>query len=107
LLDITGAISESTSEAPYSMRLQSAGDKRTIEFDIAVSAEEKNSKSGGAGIKVLQFLEAGGKLDNETKNSTVSRIKFGINVNLLNKEDQAKLDAKNEAWENQKFKTEY
>lgn len=53
---------------------------RDIEFDVAVSAEQKGATEGGAKVKVLSFFEAGGSKASETKNSAVSRIKFGMMV---------------------------
>lgn len=53
-------------------------DKRCIEFDIAVSVEESKSKEGNAKIKVLEFVEGGGLFGKKVKNSTVSRIRFGV-----------------------------
>ena len=93
LIDTTEAVSESREASSFDMRLKSAGEKRTIEFDIAVSAEENKSVEGGAGIKVLQFIEAGGQRGSETKNSTVSRIRFGIDVDELNKQEKSRQDA--------------
>jgi hypothetical protein len=60
---------------------------RTIEFDIAVSAEETDQKSGKDGIKVLQFAEAGGDISKDNKNSTVSRIIFGLRIEPSTKEE--------------------
>jgi hypothetical protein len=53
---------------------------RHIEFDVAVSVEEMSGMNGGGKIKVLSFFEAGGEKSLETKNSTISRIKFGVLV---------------------------
>ena len=61
-----------------------------MEFDIAVSVEETGSKSGKAGIKVLQFAQAGGDLSKENKNSTVSRIQFGVHIDAMTKEEDAR-----------------
>jgi len=53
---------------------------RHIEFDVAVSVEQSGKTEGGGKIKVLSFVEAGGDKTSETKNSTISRIKFGVVV---------------------------
>ena len=76
-----------------------------MEFDIAVSVEDTDAKSGKAGIKVLQFAEAGGDISKETKNSTVSRIKFGINVDTATKAEEMRANATAQAY-NQRIDAE-
>lgn len=80
LLDITGAINEANSERDREFIFVDKTSARTIEFDIAVSAEENVSQGGKGGIKVWNFVEAGGNIAGEMKNSTVSRISFGVNI---------------------------
>lgn len=92
LLDIDGAVIEVNKENIHRAYFVEGENKRTIEFDIAVSTEEINSKKGKAGIKVLQFAEAGGGLSRENKNSTVSRIAFGVNLESMSKEEKAKCE---------------
>lgn len=53
-----------------------------VEFDVAVSASDKNSGSVGGGIRVLEFFSAEGKQSTEKEASTVSRIKFKVPVRL-------------------------
>lgn len=48
-----------------------------IEFDIAVTVNEKDIAEGGAGIKVAG-LSIGGGLQKESVNQTISRIKFTV-----------------------------
>jgi hypothetical protein len=60
-----------------------------IEFDVAVTAEEKNTVTenmeGKAGIKVLSFST--NTNDNaSTTNSTVSRVKFHVPIALKSNE---------------------
>lgn len=50
---------------------------REVEFDIAVTASEKDSGGKEAGIKVLS-VSLGGSNATESVNNTVSRIKFTI-----------------------------
>jgi hypothetical protein len=52
-----------------------------VQFDVAVTAEEENQINGGfnAGIQVLG-LSAKAGIDNNSKSSTVSRIKFSVAV---------------------------
>lgn len=51
-----------------------------IKFDIAVTAEKESSKSGEGGIQVLN-IGGKGKITTENKNSTISRIQFGLIIN--------------------------
>lgn len=90
LAEIVEAVDESSKDASREIYLRNTGDTRTIEFDIAVSAESTDAKNGKAGIRVLQFAEAGGDISKETKNSTVSRIKFGVNVSTSTKAEDAR-----------------
>jgi hypothetical protein len=48
-----------------------------IEFDIAVTVNEKDASEGGASIKVAG-INIGGGLQKENTNQTVSRIKFNV-----------------------------
>jgi hypothetical protein len=54
-----------------------------VDFDVAVTVEESGQAGGkiGAGIKVLG-LEAGMSGASETRNSSVSRIRFSVLVKL-------------------------
>lgn len=52
-----------------------------IDFDVAVTVTEKEGKSGGIGIKVASF-GAGVNGNNETANSTNSRLSFKIPVSF-------------------------
>lgn len=86
--DIIQAVDEASGKSSRDAELAHRQAQRTIEFDIAVSAESTDSKAGKAGIRVLQFAEAGGNLSVETKNSTVSRIVFGIDVDTSTKQER-------------------
>ena len=85
-------VKESSKELKEEIFVGTKADKRCIEFDVAVSVEENKTKRGKAGIKVLEFAELGGGIDKEIKNSTVSRIQFGIytpNPNTPKKETKS------------------
>lgn len=88
LNDTLEAIKEAESSSGHLMELIGS-DQRTIEFDIAVTAEDASSASGSAGIKIFQMVAGGGKLSKELRNSSVSRIKFGVYVDNLNKQQKA------------------
>lgn len=87
LVSLDKAVDEARAEMKRDVHFSDTAEQRTVEFDIAVSAEETDTKNGKAGIKVLQFAEAGGSLSKENKNSTVSRIKFGIRVSQMTKDE--------------------
>jgi hypothetical protein len=48
-----------------------------VEFDIAVTVNEKDTDGANAGIKIVG-LSIGGGLQKESLNQTVSRIKFSV-----------------------------
>lgn len=93
LTEINAAVDAARQETSRDIKFADKENTRTIEFDIAVSAEETDSKKGKAGIKVLQFAEAGGDITKENKNSTVSRVVFGLNITPLTKEERAQQSA--------------
>lgn len=90
LVSIDKAVGDARVETQRDIRFSDSKNQRTVEFDIAVSVEEFDKKSGKAGIRVLQFAEAGGDLSRENKNSTVSRIQFGVHIDSMTKEEGAK-----------------
>lgn len=92
LKDIVGAVEETRDESSRDMYLKSGKEERTIEFDIAVTVEDVISGSGKTGIKVFSVIEGGGEISKEAKNSSVSRIKFGVYVNTMTKEENAEYD---------------
>lgn len=87
LSEIIEAVDEVSDTASRGVYLHNNDSSRSIEFDIAVSAAEKGTADGGGGIRVLQFLEFGMKEGKEITNTTVSRIKFGINTKGYLKEE--------------------
>ena len=89
LVGIDRAVDLARDEMKRDINFSDSKDQRTVEFDIAVAAEEVDRKSGKAGVKVLQFVEAGGNISKESKNSTVSRIKFGIHIDAMTKMEDA------------------
>jgi hypothetical protein len=87
--DIVSGIEESSRKLEKDgrrVRLFSPGktDVRHVEFDVAVTASNGESGDIGAegGIKVWGIAQAGSKAGykQETHDSTVSRIKFGVRI---------------------------
>ncbi|MFA5997549.1 MAG: hypothetical protein WC791_03625 [Candidatus Paceibacterota bacterium] len=89
LKDITEAVEESRTSSTRDMHLDSLKDQRTVEFDVAVTAEDVTSASGKAGVKVFSMIEGSGETAKEIKNSTVSRIKFGVYVDRWTKKENS------------------
>ncbi len=88
LIEIDEAISDARTKTDRDISFSKSNDeKRTVEFDIAVTVENEKVKSGGGGIKVFS-AEIGGKLNSVNKNSTVSRISFGVDIESLTKEEE-------------------
>lgn len=80
--EITLGIEDAVKLTGKKIGLYSTGrdNQRHIEFDVAVIVEGKNTKGGGGGIKVFEIIQVGGQKTVETKNSSVSRIKFGLRI---------------------------
>ena len=86
---IVQAIKQADTVSDREIKLTKLETSRTIEFDIAVTATERDEGGLHGGIKVLSFIDAGGKSSREVINSTVSRIRFGVNVDRLTKKEMA------------------
>lgn len=87
LNDITEAVEESRTASTRDMYLDNLKDQRTVEFDVAVTAEDVTSATGKAGIKVFSVLESGGETSKEVKNLSISRIRFGVYVERWTKKE--------------------
>jgi hypothetical protein len=57
------------------------GNTCNIEFDVAVTTVEAGEKKGGAGI-FIWAVGLGGQAKSEVSSSTVTRIKFPVQVSL-------------------------
>jgi hypothetical protein len=95
LKDITEAVEETRTASSRDLHLDSVKDQRTVEFDVAVTAEDMTSTAGKAGVKVFSIIEGGGEAAKEVKNSTVSRIRFGVHVDRWTKQENAGFDTQN------------
>lgn len=94
LTEIIEGVEATRSNSSRGLRLAQTDDNRTVEFDVAVSVETKSKAEGEAEIKVLAFVGAGGKVGQETTNSTITRIKFGVNVDRLTREEESEAEAR-------------
>lgn len=107
LKDVTEAVEESRGTLARDMYLDAGKEQRTVEFDIAVTVEDSTTGTGKAGIKVFQLIEGGGEVSKEAKNSSVSRIKFGVHIDRWNKQEQAGFDARNNSYLNSHDNSSY
>lgn len=87
LIELDSAVDEARDTTSRDIHFSEKDDRRTVEFDIAVTSEESDSKKGKAGVRVLQFAEAGGDLSKTLKNSTVSRVSFGLQISRSTKDE--------------------
>lgn len=100
LTDINLAVDEARKLTSRDISFSEKENKRTIEFDIAVSAESADKKSGKASIKVVHFAESGGDISKEKKNSTVSRITFGLRIDSMTKTEIVQSNSEVEQYNN-------
>lgn len=81
ILDLDQAVTEANTETSREIRFKGVKESRTaLEFDVAVTVESKEGANGGAGIKVWGLGEVGAKASAESKNSTISRVSFGVDI---------------------------
>jgi hypothetical protein len=98
LKDLVDAVEEVRHESTRDMKLSSHKESnQTVEFDIAVTVEDSTTGTGKAGIKVFQIIEGGGELSKEQKNSSVSRVKFGVHIEPWTKQEEAEFEVQNRA----------
>lgn len=88
LVEIIEGVDEASEDSLRGFNLSSVQGSRTIEFDIAVTAESESNLATGAGIKVLGLLKADANGKEKTKKSEISRIQFGVNVDTQTKEEK-------------------
>lgn len=88
LVEINEAVDEARQGTSRDIYFDESKSSRTVEFDIAVTASDKIDGKGKAGIKVLTFAQAGGEIAQQTTNSTVSRVQFGLHISSDTKEER-------------------
>jgi hypothetical protein len=93
LIQLDQAVDEARASMSRDVSFVGTENQRVVEFDIAVTVESAAEKTGGGGIKVLELIKAEGKISSENKNSSVSRIKFGIRIDSVTKAESARLEA--------------
>ncbi|MFA6432710.1 MAG: trypco2 family protein [Candidatus Paceibacterota bacterium] len=100
IIDLDQAVSEANKETGRDVRFKGVKEQRTaLEFDVAVTVESTNSGKGGGEIKVWGIGQLGATGSAELKNSTVSRVSFGVDINEYTKAERAVQD--------QQFKSQF
>jgi hypothetical protein len=95
LNSIIESVSEINQESERNVVFKHRENERTVEFDIAVIAEEEKGKA--ARIKIATIISGGMEESKNLKNSSISRINFRLDVEgETNKEKSARvIDKKN------------
>ena len=91
--EIVEGVDEISSELSREVKVANTQESRSVEFDVAVTTSSKDEVAGnveaGAEIKVVPFLggiaKGNGSISNEEMSSTITRIKFGVNIDSLTK----------------------
>ena len=89
IIDLDEAVSEANQTTKREIRFKGVQSTRTsLEFDVAVTVESSGEKKGGGQIKVWGLAEAGGTASSVSKNSTVSRVSFSIDIDSKTKTER-------------------
>ncbi len=54
-----------------------------VEFDVAVTATDAESANAGAKVTVVSVFKAGGEIETQTINTSVSRVSFKLPLRLV------------------------
>lgn len=93
LIDVIEGVEEVRSSSARDVEITGSTDSRSIEFDVAVTVEDKIEGKAQAGISVLSALKANGDVSTGVRNETVSRIRFGVHVHQKSKRAMENHDA--------------
>ena len=88
LVQIDAAVDEAQKVTNRNIKFSKHETARTVEFDIAVSVKETGKSGGEAKIQVLQSLTLGCNKSKVDESSTVSRVRFGVEVSAMTKPEQ-------------------
>ncbi len=90
IMDLDQAVSEANIETKREVRFKGVKEQRTaLEFDVAVTVESADTGRGGGEIKVWGIGQIGATSSSELKNSTVSRVSFGVDISEYTKEENS------------------
>jgi len=94
IVDLDQAISEANTETEREVRFMGVKATRTaLEFDVAVTVESTDANNGKAGIRVWGIAEAGADVSAQNRNSTVSRVSFGVDISEFTKQELPDLNS--------------
>lgn len=94
IMDLDQAVTEANAETKREIRFKGVKEHRTaLEFDVAVTVESTDTTKGGGEIKVWGIGQAGASGTAESRNSTVSRVSFGVDISEHTKEEKQQQDA--------------
>ncbi len=95
IMDLDQAVSEANTETKREVRFKGVKEHRTaLEFDVAVTVESTDSGMGGGEIKVWGIGQVGAAGSTELKNSTVSRVSFGVDIDECTKDERTEKEAR-------------
>ena|SRR3989344_4991119 len=90
IMDLDQAVSEANAETKREVRFKGVKEQRTaLEFDVAVTVESTDTGKGGGEIKVWGIGQIGANGSTELKNSTISRVSFGVDIAEYTKAEKA------------------
>ena len=88
LRQIVEGVKEVQSEVANKSQIAPLGsDREKVEFDIAVTVVEEQSKDKGAGLSVY-CIKAGSSGQTSSSVSSVHRIKFSVNIDFESQEEK-------------------
>ena len=87
LTDVIAAVEEVDATSKRKVTLFTSQDRRTVEFDIAVTVEKSGTTEGEGEVKVLGLIAGSLSTIEESKNSSISRVQFGVNVDTQTHEE--------------------
>ncbi len=85
LTDIIEGVEEVRLTSSRDLRIQGDKDGRAVEFEIAVTVENTDSSNKGGKVKVMELLQIGVEKLNDQRNSSVSKINFGVHIDSITK----------------------
>ena len=94
IIDLDQAVSEANDGTDREVRFKGVkGGRTAVEFDIAVTVESTDTGKGGGEIKVWGIGQIGATGSTESKNSTISRVSFGVDISEMTKREKLDEDA--------------
>ena len=96
LTDIIEGVEDVRLSAVRDLCVQGDKDKSAVEFEVAVIVESTDSTSKGGKIKVMELLQGGTESTKDQRNSSVSKIKFSVQIDQETKRENQQRVARNQ-----------